>query len=544
MTVNAGFVARNAGKENVMRATRPTTLATNGMVATPHYLATSIGLKVLQDGGSAMDAAIAANAALTVLYPDQTSVGGDCFFLHHDGASGEIVVFNGSGAAPLAADPAVLLDQGLTSMPRYGPLAVTVPGTVDAWVSGSERFGRLELAALLQPAIALARDGFPVSPRLASVLAGSANAIWQAPAMAAILFPNGTVPVAGESLRFPALGASLERIGQEGRDAFYRGAIAEAIASTMADQSGWMTFEDLAAHEGEWTTPVESAYRGTTILGAPPNSQGLTSQLALRMVEREDLGATWGDAPHLHPMIEAKKRAFAVRDANLGDPRFVAIEIPTLMGDATVDALWSTYDPDSASAGLPSNAGDTVYLCAVDRDGNAVSLIQSMYQSFGSWVVAGDTGIILQNRGSYFSLWPESPNVLAPGKRPLHTLMPAMLERDGQLLGPIGTQGGDAQAQVHMQLISNLVDFGMEPQAAIEAPRWIAGGPGAPLQVLMEGGFPEGTVQRMAARGHQVTLIEPWNPDAGHAQMILIDRQRGILQGAADPRADGSAAGY
>lgn len=527
-----------------MRASRPTTLAANGMVATPHYLATGIGLRILQDGGSAMDAAIAANAALTVLYPDQTSVGGDCFFLHHDGASGEVVLYNGSGTAPMAADPEALLSQGYTGMPRYGPLAVTVPGTVDAWGAGNERFGRMELAQVLAPAVALAREGFPVSPRLAAVLSGQAEAIWRAPAMAALLFPSGTVPAAGEMLRLPALAASLELIGAQGRDAFYTGPIAEAIAATMAEQGGWMTADDLAAHEGEWTVPVTSMYRGVTILGAPPNSQGLTSQLALRMAEREDMGPTWGDAAHLHPMIEAKKRSFAVRDANLGDPRFVDIDVPALLGDALVDELWSTYDPNVATAGGATAAGDTVYLCAVDRDGNAVSLIQSMYQSFGSWIVAGDTGIILHNRGTYFSLWPESPNVLAPGKRPLHTLMPAMLKRDGQLWGPLGTQGGDAQAQVHMQLISDLVDFGMEPQAAIEAPRWIAGGSGAPLQVLMELGFPEGAVQRLAARGHRITLIDPWNPDAGHAQMILIDRERGVLLGAADPRADGSAAGY
>ena len=527
-----------------MRAPRPTTLAANGMVATPHHLATAIGLGILRDGGSAMDAAIAANAALTVLYPDQTSVGGDCFFLHHDGASGEVVVYNGSGAAPMAADSGALVDRGITAMPRFGPLAVTVPGTVDAWSAGHERFGRLELAALLAPAVALAREGFPVSPRLASVLAGQADAIRQAPAMAGILFPNGAVPAAGHMLRFPALAASLELIGAEGRDAFYAGPIAEAIVSTMAAQGGWMTLDDLARHEGEWVAPIESSYRGVAILGAPPNSQGLTALLGMRMVERADLGSTWGDVAHLHPMIEAKKRAFAIRDARLADPRFIGIDVGALLDDALVDALWLTYDSGLTTAGGASVPGDTVYLCAIDRDGNAVSLIQSMYQSFGSWVVAGASGIILQNRGSYFSLAPESPNVLAPGKRPLHTLMPAMLLRDGQLWGPIGTQGGDAQAQVHMQLISDLVDFGMEPQAAIDAPRWIAGGRDAPLQVLMERGFPEGAARLLAARGHQVSPIDPWHPDAGHAQMILVDRERGILQGAADRRADGAAAGY
>jgi gamma-glutamyltranspeptidase / glutathione hydrolase len=533
-------------KDAPMKATRPTTLATNGMVATPHYLATGIGLRILQDGGSAMDAALAANAALTVVYPDQTSVGGDCFFLVHDAATGDIVHYNGSGAAPMAADPAALLDQGYTGMPRYGPLPITVPGTVDAWVAGHERFGKLELTDVLNPAIALARDGFPVSPRLAGVLAAQADAIWQNDALAAVLFPNGAVPATGESLPLPHLAASLQAIVDEGRDVFYRGAIAEEIVATIAAQGGWMTLDDLDAHQGEWNEPLQAGYRGTTVLGSPPNSQGLTSLLGLRLVEQVDVGSAWGALAHVHPLVEAKKRAFAVRNAYLGDPRFVDIDTGYLLSDQLVGDLWADYSPDTASAGQPTGAGDTVYLCVIDRDGNAVSLIQSMYQSFGSWVVAGNTGIILHNRGSYFSLDPESPNVLAPGKRPLHTLMPSMLQREGVLHGLVGTQGGDAQAQVHLQLISNLVDFGMEPQAAIEEPRWIAGGPGgsAPLQVLMELGFPEGTVQGLGARGHQVTLIDPWNPDAGHAQMILIDWERGVLQGAADPRADGSAAGY
>ena len=521
-----------------MRATRPTTLSTNGMVATPHYLATGIGLKVLQDGGAAMDAAIAANAALTVLYPDQTSVGGDCFFLYHDAGSGEIAGYNGSGAAPMDADAATLRAQGYTSMPRYGPLAVTVPGTVDAWVAGHERFGVLDLAEVLAPAIALAANGFPVSPRLAAVLAAEAEGISQAPAMAEILFPNGVVPAAGETLPFPRLAASLRAIAVGGREVFYEGAIAEAIVGAL---DGWMTPGDLAGHRGEWVAPLSSTYRGMTVLGMPPNSQGLTSLLGMRMVEREDVGATWGAPLHVHPMIEAKKRAFAIRDAHLGDPRFIDIDTDALLGDALVDELWSTYAPDAASAGRASRAGDTVYLCAVDRDGNAVSLIQSMYQSFGSWVVAGDTGIILHNRGTYFSLDAASPNVIAAGKRPLHTLMPAMLVEDGAFRGALGTQGGDAQAQVHMQLLSDLADFGMHPQQAIEAPRWISGGP---RQVLMELGFPEGTVQGLAARGHEITLIDPWNPDAGHAQMILVDHARGVLMGGADPRADGSAAGY
>ena len=526
-----------------MNASRPTTLATHGMIATPHYLATSAGLQVLEDGGSAMDAVICANAMLTVLYPDQTALGGDCFFMAFDAATGETNGFNGSGPAPMAADPDALVAQGYSAMPNKGPLAVTVPGTIDAWFAGHARFGRLEMARLLEPARVLARDGFPVSPRLATVFQRQSELIGQWPGLRSIVYPGGSAPAQGSVLRMPALARSIEQIATNGRDAFYAGPIAEAISSTMAELGGWLNAGDMAEYTGEWVQPISANYRGVTVKTMPPNAQGIAALMGLRMVEREDPGGEWGSPGHVHPLVEAKKRAYRVRDAQVSDPRFVDIDTSALLSDSSIDALWADYNPDQAAIGQSTNPGDTVYLCAVDADGNAVSLIQSLFGAFGSCVVAGDTGILLQNRGSYFSLNPDRANVLAPGKRTMHTLMPSMLFDGDVLRGPIGTQGGDAQAQIQMQLITNLVDFGMEPQAAIEAPRWIAGSE-ADGRLLMEGGFPEGTVQKMAARGHQVTLIEPWNPDAGHAQMIMIDHANGVLMGGADPRADGAAAGY
>lgn len=524
-----------------MPATRSTALSPNAMIATPHHLASNAGLRILQDGGSAMDAVIAANAMLTVLYPDQTSLGGDCFFLTFDANSGTVQAFNGSGASPAAADAELLRQQGYSGMPRYGPLTVTVPGTVDAWVQGHEKLGQLEFADLFGPAIELARNGYPVSPRLADVFAQSAGDIHENSGLGSLFLIDGAVPGTRTRLRQPRAAATLQTIADEGRSAFYEGDIAKAIGTTVQEQGGWLTSDDLAAHRGEWVEPLEVDYRGTQVLGMPPNSQSLATLLALRVVERADLGDRWGSSEHLHPMIEAMKLGMSVRDAHLADPRFADIDTEMLLSEDMADALWSAYEPQQALAADATPAGDTVYLCAVDRDGNAVSMIQSIFQRFGSHIVAGDTGVILQNRGSYFSLEPDHINELAPEKRPLHTLMPCMLMQDGRLLGPLGSQGGDAQAHVVMQLISNVVDYGMAPQEAIDAPRWIIGREG---NILLESGYEPGTYQGLGARGHAVTLVDPWNLDGGHAQMIQLDEPHGVLSGGADPRADGSADGY
>jgi gamma-glutamyltranspeptidase/glutathione hydrolase len=387
-----------------MRLSRSTTLATNGMVATPHYLASAAGLRILEAGGSAMDAVIAANAMLTVLYPDQTAIGGDCFFLVFDAGKGKTLAYNGSGAAPAAMNAEALREQGYSGMPAKGGLAVTVPGTIDAWFAGHERFGKLEMTLLFDPAIALARDGFPVSVRLAAVLNRDANLISSWPGLSSLLYPAGTIPAAGDRLAFPTLASSLKRIASEGRDTFYRGAIADAIAASVQDAGGLMTVDDLRDHRGEWVEPVSIAYGGVDVLTVPPNSQGTTTLLALEMIARKKPAPTWGTAEHIHLLVEARKRAYAVRDAALGDPRFVNIDVAGLLSASTIDRIWADYDPLQATTAPYSVPGDTVYLCAVDRDGNAVSMIQSLFGNFGSCVVAGNTGIILQNRGSYFSL--------------------------------------------------------------------------------------------------------------------------------------------
>lgn len=522
--------------------------AYNGMVAAPHALASGAGIAALQDGGSAMDAALAANAVLTVVYPDQTSIGGDCFFIAFDAASRSLHAYNGSGRTPIAADRESLREIGAGRMPKRGIHAITVPGTIDAWYEAHARFCRLPMERLLRPAIDYAHAGFPVSARLSQGIAAMSDFLAADELAATTFLVDGAAPKEGDRLRLPALARSLARIASKGRDVFYSGEIAERMVATSASLGGRLSMYDLAGHRGEWVKPLTTDYHGLTVAEMPPNSQGLTALLALNLIERVDLGGRWGAVDHLHPLIEAKKLAFAVRDQRLSDPRFVPIDTAALTSPAFAEDLWRHYDPHNALAGAPTLPGDTVAICAVDRDGNAVSLIQSIYQGFGSGVIAGDTGIVLQNRGAYFSLADNHPNRFEPGKRTLHTLMPAMLLRAGQLVGPLGTQGGDAQAQVHLQLVTDLIDFDMlvNPGAAIDAPRWLAGGgpEDDPRTVRLESRFPTGVLAELTARGHQPEPTVDWNPHAGHAQMILRDPSRGLLLGAADPRADGAALGY
>lgn len=527
------------------RIGRPTTLAFNGMVASPHSLASAAGVQALRDGGSAIDAVIAANAVLTVVYPDQTSIGGDCFLLYFDAAEKRVHALNGSGRAPQLADREALIAAGHARMPARGIHAVTVPGTIAAWSTAHARFGRLDFARLLQPAIHYARDGFPLSPNVADSIAHAAGSAWMSD-LEPILYPGGRLPSAGSRMRLPRLADSLDAIASGGRDVFYTGAIAEQILAASRRLGGTFSASDLADHRAEWVEPVSTTYRDVTVLEFPPNSQGMTALVELNLAEQVAAPATWGSADHLHPLIEAKKLAFAVRDRYVSDPAFVSIDTDRLTSKAYAAALWRSYDPAVAGTGTLTEAGDTVYLCAVDGDGNAASIIQSVYLDFGSGVVADDTGIVLQCRGAYFSLDENHVNRLEGGKRTIHTLMPGMLLRDGELLGPIGTQGGDAQAQVHLQLITNLIDYGMEPQAAIEAPRWVAGGgPGSDLRLVgLESRFPEQTFVDLERRGHVVQRTSAFDVHFGHAQMILRDQETGLLRGGADPRADGVALGY
>ncbi len=520
--------------------------AATAMIATPHHIASTIGVEVLHEGGSAVDAAIAANAAMTVLLPDQTSIGGDCFLQVWEPGSDAPAGFNGSGRAPAAASADQARAAGYETMPRRGPWTVTVPGTIDAWFHAHERHGVLPLGRLLAPASNIAREGFDISARLAAAIAVEANDIAANPAAAALFLDNGVAPAPGFHLVNPGLANALDLIGAAGRDAFYTGAIADAILAVAGTGvGGWMTENDLANHEGIDVDPVATTYRGATVWELPPNSQGITAQLGLAMMEREAYGASWDDPAWLHVQIEAKKRAFSIRDHHLGDPRAMTVTIDQLLASATVDAVWADYDPGRATPGQATMPGDTIYLAVIDADGLAVSLIQSIYSGFGSGLVAGDTGILLQNRGSYYSLIPGNPNELGGGKLPLHTLMPGMIDIPGRARGPFGTQGGDVQAQAHMQFVSHLVDDGASPEEAIGRPRWVSGDARVdPYAVTVEAEMPWSSIEGLQVRGHQVRQVEPGWPNAGYAQMVLRDATTGELTGAADPRAEGSVEGY
>ncbi len=524
----------------MFRTGRPTTLAFDGMVATPHTLASVAGLDVLREGGTALDAVVAANAVLTVIYPDQTSIGGDCFLIYHEAATKKLFGLNGSGRSPQQTDVDLIRSQFDGVMPRRGIHSVTVPGTIDAWITAHERFGRLEFARLLQPAIGYARNGFPVSPNVAAGIAWHLDHGDPSDDFRRIYASNGKRPMAGERLALPELAQSLELIARDGRDAFYNGEIADRIVASSQKLGGSFALDDFASQHAEWVDPLTTTYRGFTLAELPPNSQGLTALIALNLAEQK-APSPWGSTDHLHTLIEATKLAFGVRDDLLADPAFTAIDTDYLCSKAFARELWKRFDRSAAGRGVPAKTGDTVYLCAVDRDGNAASMIQSIYLNFGSGVIPDGTGIVLQCRGAYFNLDEMHPNQLEPGKRPLHTLMPAMLHKDGELLGPIGTQGGDAQAQVQLQLITNLVDFGFGPQEAIEARRWVAGG--APGQVTLEAGFNDSTQDELYRRGHMVVETGKWDVNFGQAQMILRDSETGLLNGAADPRADGVALG-
>lgn len=533
-----------------MRPTRPTALATNGIVATPHYLASQAGLRVLQDGGSAVDAAIAANAVLQVVYPHNCSIGGDAFWLIHDPREGRTTGLNGSGGAPASADAAALRARGLIEMPLRGPLSVTVPGAMDAWHEALARYGRLGLDRLLAPAIAYAEDGFAAGPTLCAAIGEEAGVLRHSPAASPVLLPGGGVPRPGQVLRNPDLAATYRTLARHGRDAFYRGPLAERIAETVQAMGGLLAADDLAAHRSEWVEPLRTGYRGYEICEMPPNSQGLTALIALNIVEGFDLaalpvrGVEWQ-----HLLVEAKRIAFADRDTHLTDPVAMAIDVAQLLSKEYAATRRAGIDRRRAAAQHPAGnpqAGDTVYLCAVDRDGQCASLIQSLYYSFGSGIMVPGTGIMLHNRGAYFSLRADHPNVLAPRKRTLHTLMPGLALKDGAPAFVFGAMGGNGQAQTHLQLLANLIDAGMDPQQAIDAPRWLSGSgisEHGPEPLLLEDRFPPAVRDGLAAMGHEVVPLGSWEQLMGHAQVIAL-HDTGVLAGGADPRGDGVAAAW
>ena len=525
------------------------------MVVSPHSLASQAGVAILQAGGSAVDAAIAAAAVLAVVYPHMTSVGGDAFWLIHGARTGAVQALDAAGAAPAGATIDWFRERGLAEIPLRGvvPATVTVPGAVDGWCEAHARHGRLPLAADLAAAGGYAREGFPVTPRLAEWTERNADVLAADPAAARIFLAEGRRPAAGRRLVNPDLARTLDRLGAGGRAGFYEGETARGLVRWSRERGGFFTEGDLAAQRARWTEPIIATYRGFTIHETPPPSQGLSVLQALHLVESYDLGALPYLGPdHVHLLVQAKQIAFHDRDRFVADPAFVPVPVARLLSPAYLAERRRLMDPARAlpwdrvpSAG--SLTGDTVYVGAVDQAGNAASLIQSLYFGFGAGVVAGETGVVLQNRGAYFSLDPEHPNRLEPGKRPLHTLIASLAFRDGRLWQVVGCMGADGQPQIHLQVYTALIDFGLDIQHAVEAPRWLAGRfaiGDAREQLNLEGRFPATTVAELARRGHTINRWEAWNELAGHAHGITLDAGTGALVGGADPRSDGAAIGY
>jgi len=526
---------------------RPVTLARNGLVSSPHYLASQAGLRLLQAGGNAVDAAIAASATLNVVYPILCGTGGDLFMLIYDARSDSLQALDACGRSGSAATPERIRSEGHTTMPHRGPLSISVPGVVDGWAMASSRLGRLGLARCLEPAIAYAEEGFGVGPLLHTSLTRIAVSDWVHQSWLDAYAPGRRVPAVGSLLRVPELARSLRLIAEHGRDVFYEGEIGDALADFLAREGGLLSREDIAEHHGTWVEPLSLTYRDFQIFEMPPPTQGVSALQMLKIVEGCDPGPDPLDPARLHTLIEAKKLAFADRAACLADPDFMAVDVHTLLDEDYLAGRRRLIAPERAAAAEAGVlAGDTIYLCAVDGEGNAVSLIQSNYMGVGSGMVLPGYGIELHNRGCYFSLDPAQVNVIAPRKRPLHTLIPSMAFRNDRPAIVFGTQGGDGQAQIHLQVYTAMIDFGLNVQAAIELPRWVHGRnmPGDPSGVLMEDRFSDATVARLQQLGHEVTLIDGWTGITGHAQGIVIDPETGLLGGGADPRADGAAVGW
>jgi gamma-glutamyltranspeptidase/glutathione hydrolase len=551
-----------------MFATRSEVIAQHGMAATSIPLATQSALEILRAGGSAVDAAIAANAALGLMEPTGCGIGGDLFAIVWEAKSRTLHGLNASGRSPRSLAREHFAGRNLASIPERGPLSVSVPGAVDGWCELHARFGRMDFADLLAPSIDYARDGFAVTEVIAQFWAAGARELADAPGFAPVYLPDGRAPAAGDTFTNPALGTAYDLIATGGRDAFYRGPIGAALAEQVRAHGGHVGVEDLAEHRSEWVAPVWTTYRGWRVFELPPNGQGIAVLQMLNILEGYDLARLgFGSVEHLHVLIEAKKLAFEDRAKFYADPAFARVPMAELISKDYAARRRRLIDPRRASAapghGDPRalRAGDTVYLAAADADGNMVSLIQSNYSGFGSGVTVEHFGFGLQNRGSSFALDPEHANAYEPGKRPFHTIIPAFALREpiagacdlGEALLAFGVMGAAMQPQGHVQVLTNLVDFGMNVQEAGDAPRVRHEGSTEPTGgarmtdggiAYLEPGFGQDVAARLRARGHAIASSRSAGGAFGGYQAIMRDERRGVYLGASESRKDGHAAGY
>lgn len=538
---------------------RSAVLARNGMVATSQPLAAVTGLRILMDGGNAVDAAVATAATLNVVEPASTGIGGDMFALIWMANDRRVVALNGSGRSAAAADPADVTSKGYDAIPKFGQdagMSVSVPGTVHGWETAVNAYGRMSLSNVLQPAIYYATNGYPVSEVISrgwkdnetADASGSESKLRSRPSGLELL-PTGEGPRHGDIVKLPTLGRTLQAIADGGSEAFYKGDIAERIATYVRQSGGWITREDLAAHHSDWDEPISTDYRGVTVWECPPNGQGIGALIALNVAEGFDIAEMGCQSPdRYHYLIESLKLGFADALRYVADPRVADVPTDALLTKEYAGNRRELISPDQVvekpSYGNPFESSDTVYLTVVDGEGNACSLINSLYQNFGSGLVVPNTGIALQNRGSLFSLDPDHPNYLQGGKRPYQTIIPAMATRGGEFWLSFGVMGGFQQPQGHLQVISNMVDFGMNSQQALDALRFSVDVEDT-WNVRVEEDLPAWTINELRRRGHTIEVRSGYERTGfGGGQVIARDPETGVLIGGSEPRKDGAAVGW
>ncbi len=519
---------------------RSTVHAANGMAASSHPLASLAAVDILRRGGNAVDAAVSASAVLCVVEPASTGIGGDCFMLYAPGGRDDVVALNGSGRAPAALTPEILRGQGHIEMPEAGAHSVTIPGAVDAWCRMLADHGTMGIEEVLQPAIGYAEDGYILGPRVATDHHNAGGRLIDDIAKQ-IFIPGGRRPEPGDIQRQPLLAQTLRIVAEAGRDGFYRGPVAAALVAHLRGHGGVHTEEDLAAHTSEYVTPIRAGYRGHEVVQVPPNGQGIVALMMMRLLEGYNLGGLDPLGPErTHLEAEATRLGFQMRNNDVADQAVVEVPVERILSDAYIAEQRALMQPDRSGGTAWSGRGvhrDTVYLTVVDRDRNACSHINSLFAGFGSGLMCPKTGVILQNRGAGFRLEPGHPNCVGPNKRPLHTIIPGLLMHQGRVAASYGVMGGQYQPVGHTHVLTNIIDYGMDVQAAIDCPRAFA----VDGELVVERGYSETTVAALTAMGHKVT-----RPDMPHGggQAIVIDWERGALIGGSDPRKDGCALGY
>ncbi|WP_431160124.1 gamma-glutamyltransferase [Flagellimonas beolgyonensis] len=536
--------------------TRSEILAQNGMAATSQPLATQAALDILKKGGSAIDAAIAANAVLGLVEPASCGIGGDVFAIVWSAEEQKLYGLNGSGRAPQSLTIDYFMDKGLSYVPLYGPLPVSVPGCVDGWFTLHEKFGRLPMKEILQPAIDYGKNGFPVSEVIAYEMASNYEGLKDQPGFAQTYMPSGRPPVKGEVFVNKDLANTYELIAKKGRDAFYKGSIAKTIDNYMKKHGGFLSYEDLANHTSNWVTPVSINYRGYDVWELPPNGQGTAALQILNILEGFDIAKMgFGSAEYLHVLTEAKKLAYEDRAKFYADPEFNKIPLETLLSDSYASQRRNLIDLDKAADSYPAGdmeieTGNTTYLTVADKDGNMVSFIQSIYSEFASGMVPDGLGFVLQNRGQMFNVQDrDHANALEPGKRPFHTIIPAFITKEGKPWVSFGLMGGAVQPQGHAQIVVNVVDFGMNLQEAGDAPRMRHTGSSQPTgstmtnggTLYLESGFAPETLRELRKKGHRIGFGVGM---FGGYQAIGVDLENRVYTGASESRKDGQAAGY